>query len=72
MNLFLSLVGNAFCQSVPSSKTIHWIVLEFTPCKGLEQASGGRYSGLTCRFGRCFCFAEVSPGDPHPCTLPAF
>ncbi len=22
--------------------------------------------GLFCRLGRCFCFAEVSTGDPHP------
>ena len=21
---------------------------------------------LACRLGRCFCFAEVSTGDPHP------
>ena len=23
--------------------------------------------GLDCRLGRCFCFAEVSTGHPHPC-----
>ena len=23
---------------------------------------------LACRLGRCFCFAEVSTGDPHPST----
>lgn len=23
--------------------------------------------GLACRLGRCFCFAEVSTGDPHHC-----
>ena len=23
------------------------------------------YGGLACRFGRCFCFAEVSAGHPH-------
>jgi hypothetical protein len=22
--------------------------------------------GLACRLGRCFCFAEVSTGHPHP------
>ena len=27
--------------------------------------SGGR-QGLGCRLGRCFCFAEVSTGHPHP------
>ena len=25
-----------------------------------------RAGGLACRLGRCFCFAEVSTGDPHP------
>ncbi len=26
---------------------------------------------LVCRLGRCFCFAEVSTGDPHPTTRSA-
>ena len=26
----------------------------------------GRDIGLGCRLGRCFCFAEVSTGHPHP------
>ena len=26
---------------------------------------------LTCRFGQCFCFAEVSTGHPHPTTRSA-
>ena len=26
---------------------------------------------LACRLGRCFCFAEVSTGDPHPTTRSA-
>ena len=25
-----------------------------------------REGGLGCRLGRCFCFAEVSTGHPHP------
>ena len=24
--------------------------------------------GLGCRLGRCFCYAEVSTGHPHPVT----
>ena len=28
----------------------------------------GQGLGLTCRFGRCFCFAEVSTGHPHLCS----
>ena len=28
--------------------------------------SHGRSRGLGCRLGRCFCFAEVSTGHPHP------
>ena len=27
---------------------------------------------LGCRLGRCFCFAEVSTGHPHPYTGEAF
>ena len=27
-----------------------------------------REGGLGCRLGRCFCFAEVSSGHPHPFT----
>ena len=27
-----------------------------------------REGGLGCRLGRCFCFAEVSTGHPHPVT----
>ena len=27
-----------------------------------------REGGLGCRLGRCFCFAEVSTGHPHPIT----
>ena len=27
-----------------------------------------REGGLGCRLGRCFCFAEVSAGHPHPIT----
>ena len=26
----------------------------------------GGWGCLGCRLGRCFCFAEVSAGDPHP------
>ena len=26
-------------------------------------------TGLACRLGRCFCFAKVSPGHPHPLTM---
>ena len=29
-------LGNAFCQSVPSFKTVHRTVLKFTLCKGLN------------------------------------
>jgi len=25
-----------------------------------------REGGLGCRLGRCFCYAEVSTGHPHP------
>ena len=25
-----------------------------------------REGGLGCRLGRCFCFAKVSTGHPHP------
>lgn len=27
-----------------------------------------REGGLGCRLGRCFCYAEVSTGHPHPVT----
>ena len=27
-----------------------------------------REGGLVCRLGRCFCYAEVSTGHPHPIT----
>ena len=35
-NFIVFILGNAFCQSVPSSKTVPRTVLKFTPCKGLE------------------------------------
>ena len=31
-----------------------------------KKISHGRSKGLGCRLGRCFCFAEVSAGHPHP------
>ncbi|MBQ3970432.1 MAG: hypothetical protein II685_08140, partial [Clostridia bacterium] len=31
----LQVYGTLVTQSVPSSKTVHWTVFEFTPCKGL-------------------------------------
>ena len=31
-----------------------------------------REGGLGCRLGRCFCFAEVSAGHPHPPDIYGF
>ena len=46
--------GRPLSQGVPSSKTVHWTVFEFTPCRGISQA--------------CFaCFASdqgLCPMDP--------
>ena len=73
------------CRGFPtSSKTVHWTVFEFTPCRGIavrgfrhtpRALPSGDYGwrpgtlGLACRLGRCCCFAAVSTGPPAaPCT----
>ncbi len=36
--------------------------------KEIRRTMRMREGGLGCRLGRCFCFAEVSTGHPHPFT----
>ena len=71
--------GHPLSQGVPSSKTVHWTVFEFTPGTSDSHAKdfalcGARPGalGLTCRFGRYCCYAAVSTGHPHPMDPAAF
>ena len=43
--------------------SIGYLFCYFVPATCIEPA---RVRCLACRLGRCFCFAEVSTGDPQP------